>query len=378
MARTIIGRDLTLLAAFDAQIAEADKHLAALLPRTPFAVLWSGPGWRVVRAASSGAAVGDPARWPSARQVYRASGLCPATYASAGRRHDGAISREGSVTLRRAVLSLGWGCGGWTPPPGDLASQLGGGAAQRGLEPLRLADEGAGNPVGVPGELGVDRAVALDDQLGGPRPALGLDPQRLASAHSTADESAQHVTATLVARQDAGLVAEDEHGAAQLVGEDPQRPHELGAGGALVDGGGAEAGDALVDGIQRWGLVDAGSAIEDGQGPLQPHAGIDVGLWQREQLAATALEGDEHVVPDLHEPSAVARAGPAPGVTPLAGDAGGVDEDLGVGTAGALGPQRRPGQCRWFAGTSGNRRAACRRGGVGRAGTAGADARRRW
>jgi transposase len=109
MARTIIDRDLTLLAAFDAQIAEADKHLAALLPRTPFAVLWSGPGWRVVRAASSGAAVGDPARWPSARQVYRASGLCPATYASAGRRHDGAISREGSVTLRRAVLSLGVG-----------------------------------------------------------------------------------------------------------------------------------------------------------------------------------------------------------------------------------------------------------------------------
>jgi transposase len=109
IARTIIDRDLTLLAAFDAQIAEADKRLAALLPRTPFAVLCSGPGWRVVRAATYGAAVGDPARWPSARQVYRASGLCPATYASAGRRHDGAISREGSVTLRRAVLSLGVG-----------------------------------------------------------------------------------------------------------------------------------------------------------------------------------------------------------------------------------------------------------------------------
>jgi hypothetical protein len=44
MARTIIDRDLTLLAAFDAQIAEADQHLAALLPPTPFAVLGSGPG----------------------------------------------------------------------------------------------------------------------------------------------------------------------------------------------------------------------------------------------------------------------------------------------------------------------------------------------
>ena len=120
VAGTIIDRDRTLLATFDAQIAEADKRLAALLPRTPFAVVCSGPGWRVVRAATDGAAVGDPARWPSARQVYRASGLCPATYASAGRRYDGAISREGSVTLRRAVLSLGSGCGGWTRPPAPL------------------------------------------------------------------------------------------------------------------------------------------------------------------------------------------------------------------------------------------------------------------
>lgn len=132
MARTIIGRDLTLLAAFDAQIAEADKHLAALLPRTPFAVLWSGPGWRVVRAASSGAAVGDPARWPSARQVYRASGLCPATYASAGRRHDGAISREGSVTCAGPCCRSGWGCGGWTPPPAPMPSPCGPVASRRG------------------------------------------------------------------------------------------------------------------------------------------------------------------------------------------------------------------------------------------------------
>jgi transposase len=109
MARTIIDRDRTLLAAFDAQIAEADKHLAALLPGTPspccaaaLAGEWSG-------LPPMGPAIGDPARWPSARHVYRASGLCPATYASAGRRYDGAISREGSVTLRRAVLSLGVG-----------------------------------------------------------------------------------------------------------------------------------------------------------------------------------------------------------------------------------------------------------------------------
>jgi transposase len=54
MAQTIIDRDLTLLAAFDAQVAQADKHLAGLLPQTPFAVLCSGPGWPVVRAATYG------------------------------------------------------------------------------------------------------------------------------------------------------------------------------------------------------------------------------------------------------------------------------------------------------------------------------------
>jgi len=67
------------------------------------------PGWGTVRAASYGAAVGDPSRWPGHRQLYRASGLSPAQYESAGRRRDGSISREGSVQLRRALISLGVG-----------------------------------------------------------------------------------------------------------------------------------------------------------------------------------------------------------------------------------------------------------------------------
>jgi hypothetical protein len=93
------------------------------------------------------------------------------------------------------------------PQPGDLASQLGGGAAQRGLEPLALADEGAGDPVGVLEQLGVDRAVALEDQPGGLCPALGLDPQRRAGPHGPADEPAQHLAPTLVAGQNAGLAS---------------------------------------------------------------------------------------------------------------------------------------------------------------------------
>ena len=48
-------------------------------------------------------------RWPGPRQIYRASGLSPMQYESAGNRRDGAISREGSVALRRALIDLGIG-----------------------------------------------------------------------------------------------------------------------------------------------------------------------------------------------------------------------------------------------------------------------------
>ena len=109
IAREVIGDDLTLLGLLDRQITETETRLATLLPETPFAVLTSVPGWGVNRVARYGAAVGDPARWPSHRQLYRASGLTPSTYASAGKRHDGSITREGSVELRGALLDLGMG-----------------------------------------------------------------------------------------------------------------------------------------------------------------------------------------------------------------------------------------------------------------------------
>jgi hypothetical protein len=69
----VLARVAERLAAFDAQIAEADQRLAACC---------RGPGSRccalaVVRAAASGAAVGDPARWPSARQVDEPAACAP-------------------------------------------------------------------------------------------------------------------------------------------------------------------------------------------------------------------------------------------------------------------------------------------------------------
>ncbi len=103
VSRRLLAADLELLDDIEDQITEADAHIAALLPATPFGVLTTTPGWGPVRVGHYGAAVGDPQRWPSHRQLYRASGLTPRIYESAGHRRDGRISREGSVPLRVAL-----------------------------------------------------------------------------------------------------------------------------------------------------------------------------------------------------------------------------------------------------------------------------------
>jgi transposase len=115
VARQVLAADWALLTDLDAQIDTADTQLGQLLPQTPFTPLLTVPGWGTVRASSYAAAVGDPARWPGARQLYRASGLSPMQYESAGKRRDGSISREGSVGLRRALIDLGIGL--WLSDP---------------------------------------------------------------------------------------------------------------------------------------------------------------------------------------------------------------------------------------------------------------------
>ena len=115
VARQVLAADLVMLGNLEAQTAAATAQLATLLPLTPFAPLTTVPGWGTIRVGNYGAAVGDPARWPGAKQLYRASGLSPMQYESAGRRRDGAISREGSVELRRSLIDLGIGL--WLQDP---------------------------------------------------------------------------------------------------------------------------------------------------------------------------------------------------------------------------------------------------------------------
>jgi transposase len=119
IARRLLVADLDLLGDIDTQIGVADAEIAALLPATSFAVLRTVPGWGSLRVAAYGAAVGDPERWPSPRQLYRAAGLTPRVYESAGRGRDGHITREGSVPLRVALVDLGLGL--WHKEPAARA-----------------------------------------------------------------------------------------------------------------------------------------------------------------------------------------------------------------------------------------------------------------
>ena len=109
----LLAADVALLDAVDGEIRRAEEALAEVLARTPAGILVSLPGVSVVRASAYGAAVGDPWRFSNAGAAYRASGLVPAEYSSAGRRRGGQrISREGSVELRSAIIELGRGLAG--------------------------------------------------------------------------------------------------------------------------------------------------------------------------------------------------------------------------------------------------------------------------
>jgi transposase len=119
VARRVLAADVGLLADLNTQIGAAEAELAALVPRSPFATLTTVPGWGVVRVANYAAALGDPRQWPGPRQIYRAAGLSPMQYESAGKRRDGTISREGSVALRRALIDLGIGL--WLTEPAAKA-----------------------------------------------------------------------------------------------------------------------------------------------------------------------------------------------------------------------------------------------------------------
>jgi transposase len=105
----ILHSDTVRLRELFTELATTDAAVAGLLEATPAAVLTSLPGVSSIRAGDYAAALGDPSRFPTAEHAYRASGLVPSQYESAGHSRRGSIGREGAADLRHAIIELGRG-----------------------------------------------------------------------------------------------------------------------------------------------------------------------------------------------------------------------------------------------------------------------------
>jgi len=124
-AQQFVARDMTLLEAIEAEIAECDRQLAEILPATPAGILTTIPGVAVTTASYYGAALGDPHRFRNVDAAYRYSGLSPTSYESSGKRSGRpTISREGSVELRYAIITLGRGVRKHEPDFADYYKRL--------------------------------------------------------------------------------------------------------------------------------------------------------------------------------------------------------------------------------------------------------------
>ena len=127
VAREALAADLALLTDLDRQIANAEARITALLPTTDYQILTTAPGWSSIRAAGYAAALGPRTRWASAAKIYRAAGLTPTQYESAGRRRDGGTLRAPLTRPTRCLDRLQRGCRRAIPAvprPDDRAEQV--------------------------------------------------------------------------------------------------------------------------------------------------------------------------------------------------------------------------------------------------------------
>ena len=104
-----LGRDLRRWQDLRADIATAERQLAALLAQTPGQVLTTLPGVATVRAAEFSAYTLPIERWPTPEHLYSATGLAPASYQSSTITRRGAISRQGLAEHRNALMGIAWG-----------------------------------------------------------------------------------------------------------------------------------------------------------------------------------------------------------------------------------------------------------------------------
>ena len=110
--RLRVRQDLALLDSLDALVGEVERELARLSTVEPWAsqaaFLLQLPGIGVVNAMALLAAIGDIARFPTAKQLVGYAGLGAGVHQSGQTRRTGGITKQGRRELRAALVEAAW------------------------------------------------------------------------------------------------------------------------------------------------------------------------------------------------------------------------------------------------------------------------------
>lgn len=104
----LLHHDLALLETVQTHLAQFESRLAELVAQTPYHVWANLKGLSLVQVASLAAAIGDPANYTDAKQIFRRSGLVSGRNDSGNHQRKGKgnhILKTGDVYLRRALMS---------------------------------------------------------------------------------------------------------------------------------------------------------------------------------------------------------------------------------------------------------------------------------
>ena len=129
-----LGLDLDRLDVLLTALATVDGQLTTLLGQTHGQVLTSLPGVAAVRAAAFAAHSLPIERFPTAEQLYSATGLAPASYQSATIDRRGRISRQGLPDHRDALMAIAWGLSQASPAFRERADEY----RARGFAPMQV------------------------------------------------------------------------------------------------------------------------------------------------------------------------------------------------------------------------------------------------
>jgi len=104
----LLPHDLALLEEVEGHITQLEDDLLALLAETPYHIWAKIKGLSPIQAVDLAAAIGDPANYRHAKQVFRRSGLVPGRNDSGTRQRKGKgnkVVKVGDVYLRRALMN---------------------------------------------------------------------------------------------------------------------------------------------------------------------------------------------------------------------------------------------------------------------------------